>query len=91
MSVFFAQPFVSAHFGAFVPPQSTSVSSWFFTPSSGVGVLHTPPTHATLKQSVDSLHFRPFSHFGAVEPPQRRGRGLRPPATAPSRAGAIHA
>src|SRR3954447_387928 len=25
----------SAHFGAFVPPQSTSVSSPFFTPSSG--------------------------------------------------------
>jgi hypothetical protein len=27
------QPFVSAHFGASAPPQSTSVSSRFFTPS----------------------------------------------------------
>ena len=41
------QPSVSAHLGARVPPQSTSVSSPFFTPSLGAGgwhafVVHTP-------------------------------------------------
>jgi hypothetical protein len=41
-----------AHGPQVVPPQSTSVSSWFWTPSVQVGATHLPLGHDLLAQSL---------------------------------------
>jgi hypothetical protein len=56
--------------GAHVPPQSTSVSAWFFTESLHVGVwqLGGVPVQTLLVQSLAPAHFIPEAHFGHDEP-----------------------
>jgi hypothetical protein len=53
-----------------LPPQSTSVSVPFFTPSLHETGEHKPPAHAPLVQSVTLPQRRPLAHFGHVLPPQ---------------------
>src|SRR5437762_379733 len=68
-----AHIFCDAHLGQVSPPQSTSVSSWFLTPSVQVGAVpHTLLVQAPPVQSVGALHIRPFAHFGQIFPPQSR-------------------
>ncbi len=52
------------------PPQSTSVSPPFFTPSLDVGTTHALAVHASSWQSAFALHAFMSAHFGAVAPPQ---------------------
>ncbi len=52
------------------PPQSTSVSVPFFTPSVGEGDAHRPPAHTPLMQSLGCAHALPSAHAGAPSPPQ---------------------
>src|SRR3989338_11200585 len=53
-----------------LPPQSTSVSSWFFTPSSQLPFAHFPSEQYPLEQSsvISQLSFS--KHFLAQLPPQ---------------------
>ena len=60
----------SAHPGARAPPQSTSVSSPFVTPSLAVGSAQREAMHARETQSSATRHPRPTSHAGDAEPPQ---------------------
>jgi hypothetical protein len=56
--------------GAQVPPQSTSVSVPFLTPSEQVGAWHVPE-HTRLVQSLATLQGCPVGHrAGHVVPPQ---------------------
>ena len=57
--------------GQVPPPQSTSVSTPFFTPSVQVAAWHKPPVQTPLWQSPVPLHLRPVPQ-GAQEPPQSR-------------------
>jgi hypothetical protein len=61
----------SAHFfpGAHEPPQSTSVSFWFFTPSEQVAVWHVT-LHTALAQSFAPVHALPSAHLVEQPPPQ---------------------
>jgi hypothetical protein len=58
------------------PPQSTSVSLSFFTPSLPLGARHTPFVQTSLRQSLATTHPWPLGQAGApsvvgeVEPPQ---------------------
>jgi hypothetical protein len=52
------------------PPQSTSVSPPFFTPSLHPGDWQMPLTHRPLVQSVFATHPRPSMHVGQPPPPQ---------------------
>src|SRR6476469_3784351 len=65
-----AHPRPSMHFGLPAPPQSTSVSAPFFTPSVFVGAWHTLSVHTPLAQSAAAAHFFESSHFLQVAPPQ---------------------
>jgi hypothetical protein len=69
-SVFCLQCFWSAHFGHAGPPQSTSVSISFWTPSVQVGAWHVPPLHTPSTQSAFTLQMRPSAHAAHVPPPQ---------------------
>jgi hypothetical protein len=51
------------------PPQSTSVSSPFLTPSLQTGTEQAPPSQTPLTQSVFDLQVLPFGHL-SQEPPQ---------------------
>src|SRR4051812_34834636 len=53
------------------PPQSTSVSTPFFTVSVHVGLAHLPPLQTPLTQSAPLPQPSPSAH-GAHEPPQSR-------------------
>ena len=66
--------FPAAQRGAFVvvPPQSTSLSSPFWIPSSGRGVAQTPSSQEPLEQFAGSLHAVPSAHFGLRAPPQSK-------------------
>jgi hypothetical protein len=55
--------------GAHGPPQSTSASVAFFTPSSQVGIWHVPSLQAPLKQSLCLSHGWPIPQ-GGQPPPQ---------------------
>jgi hypothetical protein len=82
-SVSTTQLFVSGHAGAQsavavgvqapegVPPQSTSVSPPFFTPSVGVGraQVNVPGVHTRLWQSLETRHFFVAGHAGALSLP----------------------
>jgi hypothetical protein len=61
----------SAQSGQLGPPQSTSVSLAFRTPSVQVGTWHTPPLHTWLEQSLGALQPAPS--------PQRIQEGAGPP------------
>jgi hypothetical protein len=66
-------PWLTAHFlpwATQLPPQSTSVSFWFFARSAQVGAWHTAMVHTLLVQSVPSEHTLPFAHAPHVVPPQ---------------------
>ena len=52
------------------PPQSTSVSVPFLTPSVQVGAAHLPLEQTPLVQSLGTLHFLVSAHLGQVAPPQ---------------------
>lgn len=52
-----------------VPPQSTSVSSWFSRPSEHDCERHLPPVHNARSQSLTLLQLLPFAH-GSHVPPQ---------------------
>jgi hypothetical protein len=52
------------------PPQSTSVSVPFFTPSLHPGCVQRPLEQYALVQSLPPMHFFPFAHAGHVPPPQ---------------------
>jgi hypothetical protein len=58
------------------PPQSTSVSPPFLTPSMQLGGTHLPDWQLSLMQSLPTPHESPFGHAGApsligeLEPPQ---------------------
>jgi hypothetical protein len=64
------QTFLSAHFGQVPPPQSTSVSPIFVTPSLQDAGEQVPFVQTPYKQSVPVLHLRVLPHFGHVPPPQ---------------------
>jgi hypothetical protein len=51
----------ASHLGATGPPQSTSVSLPFFTPSVGEGALHVASVHTPLLQSLAAAHVAPSS------------------------------
>ena len=55
------------------PPQSTSVSEPFDTPSAHVGAWHTFVVHTSLTQSLPLTHDSPEEHLADTE---RAGRGL---------------
>jgi hypothetical protein len=55
------------------PPQSTSLSPWFFTPSPQVGAAHWPLLQTPLAQSLAPRHV-----FAAAQ----RGHGVAPPQSA---------
>ena len=62
-----------AHFVAQLPPQSTSVSLPFFTPSvqlAVTGARHVPLVQMPLAQSAAAEHVPPLAHFVAQLPPQ---------------------
>jgi hypothetical protein len=52
-----------------VPPQSTSVSSWFSRPSEHDCERHLPPVHSATSQSTEVSQLLPIAH-GLHEPPQ---------------------
>lgn len=54
---------------AHTPPQSTSLSFWFFTPSPQFGVVHVPPLQMLLVQSLPALQLEPGGQ-SAQTPPQ---------------------
>src|SRR5690606_28616008 len=58
------------HFLSDDPPQSTSVSSRFWIPSSWVGAAHVPPLQTPLSQSAPSAHPLPSAHLFPDDPPQ---------------------
>src|SRR5258708_39780490 len=58
------------HAGQEPPPQSTSVSVPFLTPSEQLGAWHFPPVHTMLWQSRPAEHDLPAGHAGHVPPPQ---------------------
>jgi hypothetical protein len=58
------------HFGQLRPPQSTSVSVPFLTPSEQLGAWHLPTVHTLLWQSEPLVHILPDGHAGHVPPPQ---------------------
>jgi hypothetical protein len=64
-------PWPFAHFfaGWQLPPQSTSVSFWFFTMSLHVGVWHVT-LQTLLVQSVPTRQVWPLAHVGHAAPPQ---------------------
>ena len=66
-SVATAQLRLLAH-GLQVPPQSTSVSLPFFTPSVQPGVWQIPDLQNVLAQSPSPEHFLPTAHLGHVLP-----------------------
>src|SRR6476661_7131774 len=57
------QPLPSTHAGAFVPPQSMSVSSSLFTPSAGTASLHLPSRQTADWQSGAPSQLPPAPHF----------------------------
>jgi hypothetical protein len=73
-SLFVPQPLPTAQFAVQVPPQSTSVSFPFLTPSVHVAATHLPPLEhlplAGSAQSVFALQFLPTAHVGPQPPPQ---------------------
>src|SRR4051812_8667208 len=52
------------------PPQSTSASPPFFTPSVHVGVAQPPPAHTPLAQSAGIAQCFPSAQAGHAPPPQ---------------------
>jgi hypothetical protein len=71
--LFVPQPLPTAQFAVQVPPQSTSVSFPFLTPSVQEAVTHLPPEHLPLPgntQSVFALQFLPTAQVGPQLPPQ---------------------
>jgi hypothetical protein len=60
------------HLPQLAPPQSTSVSTPFLTPSEQVGTAHLSgePEQTPLWQSPATAHVRPLAHFGQPAPPQ---------------------
>jgi hypothetical protein len=52
------------------PPQSTSVSALFFTPSLQLAAWQTPPVQTAETQSELALHALPLPHTPQVPPPQ---------------------
>src|SRR3954465_9254425 len=78
--------------GAQEPPQSTSVSLLFLTPSVQLGtaqVLVVVPVHTPLAQSPAAAQTFPLAHFAHFGPPQLRSVSI-PFLTASSQAGAAH-
>src|SRR5580698_1201999 len=68
-SVSTLQSLLTAQAGQVPPPQSTSVSLLFFTPSEQSGV-HVPVAHCAPAQSLSMLHVLVGPHLGQVPPPQ---------------------
>src|SRR5215471_18935551 len=66
------QPNPLTHFeaGAHEPPQSTSVSVPFSTPSLHAGTWHTLVVHFLLVQSLLTEHALPLAQLGHEAPPQ---------------------
>ena len=52
------------------PPQSMSVSSWFWTPSPQVGAWQRLPVQTPLEQSVPIAQSDPAGHEAQIVPPQ---------------------
>src|SRR5262245_53839013 len=69
-SLLFPQVFPSSHLVGQGPPQSTSLSPWFFTLSEQLGVAQVPPVHLPLVQSLSSPHILPSAHLVVQAPPQ---------------------
>jgi hypothetical protein len=59
-----------AHPGQFGPPQSTSVSLPFWTPSLHVGTAQAPAAQTPLTQSLAPAQPLPSAHLGQFGPPQ---------------------
>src|SRR5438477_10207870 len=53
-----------------VPPQSTSDSPWFFTPSVQLGATHLPNVHTPDAQSAPILQTPPSGQRAQSTPPQ---------------------
>ena len=72
-SVAAVQALPMAHLGQLAPPQSTSLSLPFLSPSLQVAATtaHTPPTQPALRQSVLPLQVLPLAHLPQVPPPLR--------------------
>ena len=62
----------AAHLPHVAPPQSTSVSLPFFTPSEQLAPWHVSgvPEHTPLWQSEPALHVLPAAHLPQLAPPQ---------------------
>ena len=65
-----AQPSVSSHFCGQDPPQSTSVSEPFLTPSPQLGAWHRLPVHTPVTQSLPPAQPSPTSQASGQDPPQ---------------------
>jgi hypothetical protein len=77
-----AQPRPGAHFAAHVPPQSTSVSAAFWTPSEQVGGAQWAVWSHTRETQSSSASQLAWSPHGAHEPPQ--STSVSSPSTLPS-------
>ncbi len=77
-----SQPSPSSHVAPHTLPQSTSVSSWFWTSSSHVPSQTPASEHASEMQSESSLHNSPSSQVAPQLPPQSTSVSL--PFCAPS-------
>jgi hypothetical protein len=64
------QAFPVAHAAQVPPPQSTSVSLPFLTPSEQVGTRQTPPEQTLLEQSEEMRQTLPLAQAAQVPPPQ---------------------
>src|SRR6185503_21083953 len=67
-SPFVVQTRPALHFGQVDPPQSTSVSLPFMTPSEHDAAVQTLFVHRLLVQSAFALHAWPLGHFGQLPP-----------------------
>ena len=59
-----------------VPPQSTSLSSWFLTLSLQVGAWQAPPLHTRLLQSLPTPQRLPVPQAAHTPPPQSTSLSL---------------
>jgi hypothetical protein len=82
--VLVAHPRPDAHAGAEAPPQSTSVSSPFFTPSIAVATWQLPLVQTPLAQSLPLAHAPLLFAFaaGAAHAPARQTPDLQSPSAA---------
>jgi hypothetical protein len=84
------QAFKSAHLVPHEPPQSTSVSLPFFTPSLQLPEVQMLLVHTPLEQSLPALHDRPPAQRAQLEAPPQSTADSPPFLMLSLHAGAAH-